>query len=118
MTTSELASQVRSSAGPGIVASVIGDGPGASPAQHAVTAALLMAAGAAPRPRTRACRRGNVAAARAGARGGRRSRWPPARRPMPPPSGSPRCRPAARRAWLMQHLAALRAGRITLAQLP
>ena len=48
LTTSEMASQVRSVAGPGIIASVTGDGPDASQAQHAVTTALLMAAGVVP----------------------------------------------------------------------
>ena len=42
-TTSELASAARSTAGREILASVIGDGPSASQAQHAVMAALIMA---------------------------------------------------------------------------
>lgn len=49
MTTGALASQVRSSAGPAILASVVDDGPGASPAQQAITTALLMLAGVVPR---------------------------------------------------------------------
>jgi len=43
MTTAELAEVVRSGIGPDIVAGVLGDGPGASPAQRAVGAALMMA---------------------------------------------------------------------------
>jgi hypothetical protein len=73
--------------GPAIVGHVIGDGPGASEAQNAVAAALMMAA----RPKTPA----NSAAERFGA--------------LPA---------AARHAWLVRHLAALRAGRVTLAELP
>ena len=45
LTTSALAAEVRSSAGPDIVASVIGGGPRASQAQQAVMTALRMAAG-------------------------------------------------------------------------
>ena len=112
MTTSALAAAVRSSAGPAIVASVIGDGPGASPAQHAVAAALMMAAG--------------LPGARAAARHPAGHANPGCRRPWLAP-GSPAYAAArrfaalpasARHAWLVQHLAALRAGRITLAQLP
>jgi hypothetical protein len=106
LTTKELAAALRASAGPAIVASVIGDGPGASPAQHAVAAALTMAAGlplsSPPAP-------------------GMPS--PAAIVPLPVPVQSAAQRFAAlpapaRHAWLAKHLAALRAGRITLAQLP
>jgi hypothetical protein len=94
------------------VAGVTGDGRGASPAQQAVTAALIMAAG------------------------GPANGPPPGIPPpgngfgMPPPGpapGSPAYAAARRFAalpastrhtWLVRHLAALRAGRITLAQLP
>jgi hypothetical protein len=106
LTTKELAAELRSTAGPAIVASVIGDGPSASPAQHAVAAALTMTAGlplsSPPAP-------GMSPSA--------------ARVPLPVPVRSAAQRFAAlpasaRRAWLAKHLAALRAGRITLAQLP
>ena len=113
LTTSALAAEVRSSAGPGIVASVIGVGPRASQAQQAVMAALRMAAGLpaqGPPPGPRPA--GN-------------------REPGPSPPGVAPGSPAyaaaqrfaalptsARHAWLVQHLAALRAGRITLEQLP
>ena len=43
MTTAELAKVVRSGIGPDIVASLLADGPGASPAQRAVAAAMIMA---------------------------------------------------------------------------
>src|SRR5262249_20544726 len=89
MTVSELAAEVRSTAGPDIVARVVGDGPGASKAQHAVAAALMMAAGLPRRGAT------YVAAERLAA--------------LPAP---------ARHAWLVRHIAALRAGQITLEQLP
>ena len=123
VTTTEQASQVRSIIGPSIIASVTGDGPGASQAQHAVTTALLMAARAVPShllpPGTPTA--GNSV-------------------PGPPPvagtdgepyvgaaPGSPAYAAAqrfaalpaaARRGWLVRHLAALRAGRLSLGQLP
>ena len=106
MTNSELAAAVRSTAGPALVASVIGDGPGATRAQRAVAAALRMAADLhlSP-PSAPSMQRPNATA------------------PLPVP-----IRPAAQRfaalsasarhAWLVRHLAALWAGQITLAQLP
>ena len=112
MTVSELAAEVRSTAGPSIVAGVVGDGPGASQAQHAVRVALLMAVGLPVQ--------------------GAPSRTPSAggSEPWPLPEvapGSPAYAAAhrfaalpasARHAWLVDHLAALRAGQITLGQLP
>jgi len=114
LSTQAWASQVRTDDGAGLVASVTGFGPGASLAEDAVTAALLLAAG---RP---------VLSASPEVRGG----------PAPPPvlvpqpvltPGSPAFAAAhrfaalpatVRHAWLARHLAALRAGRITVAQLP
>jgi hypothetical protein len=106
MTTSELAAEVRSNAGHDILADVIGVGPGASPAQQAVMAALLKAAA--------------VPLSASSAPG---TRPPNATAQLPAPVRSAARRfaalPAAiRHAWLAQHLAALRAGRISLAQLP
>jgi hypothetical protein len=131
LTTGELAGQVRSVAGPGVVASVTGDGPGASQAQHAVTAALLMAAGVVARQQA------PPAAAAARGRPGARGRPSPGPEPLVgctgtvPSLGLPAGTPAgqaaqrfaalsgaARHAWLAGHLAALRAGRIGLRQLP
>jgi hypothetical protein len=106
LTTGELAAAVRSSAGPAIVASVIGDGPSASQAQQAVAAALRTSVGLPQSsPSAPGIGRPNTAA------------------PLPVPIGPAARRfaalpAAARHAWLVQHLAALRAGRITLAQLP
>ncbi len=104
MTTSELAATMRANAGLDIVTNLIGDGPGASPAQQAVAAALLTAAAVPqssspgmPQPST------------------------PAQLPAPVRSAAQRFAAllaAVRHAWLTQHLAALRAGRISLAQLP
>jgi hypothetical protein len=113
MSISQLATEVRSNAGANIVASVIGDGPGASQAQRAVIAALMIAAGLP-------------------AQGQPPGTLPTGNRvPGPSPLGVAPGSPAyaaaqrfaalpvsARHAWLVQHLAALRAGRITLAQLP
>jgi hypothetical protein len=106
MTTDELAAAVRSEAGPAIVASVIGDGPGATRAQQAVATALSLSAGLPSAPSAASgTSRLNAAV------------------PLPGPvqAAAQRfaARPAAvRHAWLVQHLAALRSGRITLAQLP
>jgi len=106
LTTGELAAELRSTAGPAIVASVIGDGPSASQAQQAVAAALKMSAGLPQSsPPVPGMQRPNVTA------------------PLPAPVRSAAQRFAAlpasaRHAWLVTHLAALRAGRITLAQLP
>jgi hypothetical protein len=108
LTASEVAAAVRSADGPAIVAGVIGDSPAASPAQRAVAAALRTSAGlpeavlrsAPTRPRP----------------GG-------AIVPLPAPVQAAARRFAAlpapaRHSWLVRHLPALRAGRITLAQLP
>jgi len=121
VSTSEQAAQLRATTGPSIVASVTGDGPGASQAQHAVTTALLMAAGVVPShlssPGTPTARNG-VPPPWAGAGGARHVGLAPgspayaaARRFAALPA-------AVRRSWLTQHLAALRAGRISLGQLP
>jgi hypothetical protein len=108
MTPGEFAAAVRSTAGTGLVADVIGDGPGATPAQQAVAAALRTSAGlpaavlrTAP---TRQQPNGVIV-------------------PLPVPVQTAARRFAAlpapaRHAWLVRHLAALRAGRITLARLP
>jgi hypothetical protein len=138
MTTRQLANEVRSSAGPDIVASVIGDGPGASQAQHAVVAAVMIAAGlplqglpagtplaASSRPapsRDARCERPAKCASPALRTAGAPDQ------PAPEVAlGSPAYAAALRfaalpastqRTWLVHHLAALRAGRITLAELP
>jgi hypothetical protein len=106
MTTSALAVAVQSSAGPAIVASVIGDGPRASQAQEAAAAALRMSVGLPQSPPSvPGVPRPNMTVLR----------------PAPVRSAAQRfaaLSTSARHAWLVQHLAALRAGRITLAQLP
>jgi len=107
-TVSELAAAARLTAGPAILASVMGDGPGASQAQHAVTAALVMAAGLPPH---------GIPPAADGQPG-----TPPEVTPGSPAYAAAQrfaALPAsARHAWLVRHLTALRAGRVTLAQLP
>ena len=123
LSSSELASQVRSIAGPGIVASIAGDGPDASQAQHAVTTALLMAARVVPShlltPGT-PTRSSSVAGPPpwAGAGGGRYVALAPGSPAFAAARRFAALPAAARRAWLTQHLAALRAGRISLGQLP
>jgi hypothetical protein len=106
MPTSGLAGAVRSTAGPGIVAGVIGDGPGATPAQQAVAAALRMSVGlpqsVQPAP-TRQRPNATVPLAAPVQSAARRFAALPA---------------SARHSWLVRHLTALRAGQITLAQLP
>jgi hypothetical protein len=109
MTPGELASDLRWSAAPALLVTLIGDNAGSSPAQQAVTTAMMVIAGL-PVP-------------------GR----PPATvieviGPLPEVApGSPAyaaarrfaaCPAPVRRAWLAAHLTALRAGRVTLAQLP
>jgi hypothetical protein len=124
MTTAELASAARSTAGPGIVASVIGDGPGASQAQHAVTAALLMAARVVPQHLPSS---GPSPTAGSGRGGPPLPECAGTGPPLGLAPGSPSYGAAqrfaalsdtARRAWLAVHLGALRAGRISLGQLP
>jgi hypothetical protein len=120
ITASELASQVRSATGPSIVASVTGDGPGASQAQHAVTTALLMDAGVAPRhlPPLGNPTVGNSVPTGAGAGGERYLGLPPGSPAYAAAQRFATLPVAVRRGWLTQHLAALRAGRIRLGQLP
>jgi hypothetical protein len=121
VTTSELASQVRSITGPGIMASVTGDGPGASQAQHAVTTALLMAARVVPShlPPSAAPIASNGGPPPGAGAGGARYVGPAPGSPAFAAAQRFAALPAAvRRAWLTQHLAALRAGRISLEQLP
>jgi hypothetical protein len=103
------------------VASITGDGPGASQAQHAVTTALLMAARVVPShlPAPGVPTAGNNAPPPGADAGGER--------PVGAVPGSPAYAAArrfaalpaaARHGWLVRHLAALRAGRISLEQLP
>jgi hypothetical protein len=115
LTPGQLAAQTGESTGPAIVASVIGGG---SPAQAAVTTALLRAARedqpSPPSGRGRVMILGRPGAgappvdqiARPGT-----AAWAAALRFAARPA-------AVRRAWLARHLPALRAGRISLAQLP
>jgi hypothetical protein len=102
ITTAQFAAQIRVLGGQNIIASVIG---GDSPAQQAVQAALLRVTGALP---------------------SQLPGWMQSRRTGRPPSAATRAAAqrfaalpaAARQAWLAGHLTALRAGRVTLAQLP
>ena len=116
LTTSQLAAEIRSSAGLGIVSSIVGAGRHPSPAQQAVVAVLARVSGL-PQP---------TAPPRSTTSGSRRRAAPSPPAPEPAP-GSPAyaaaqrfaaLTPPARRIWLVRHLPALRAGRITLAQLP
>jgi hypothetical protein len=106
-TPAVFAAEIQQGAWPQIVGGVVG--PGSTPAQRAVMAGLLKAA----------------------ARGQPRVAIPPGSAIGPRPTSLARGTPtyaaaqrfaalpaATRRAWLRQHLAALRDGRITLAQLP
>jgi hypothetical protein len=115
-----MADLVRTSNGPELIANLVGDGPGASQAQHAVAAALSLAArlpvignGGAHSPRS-ACSSRTSAGCRPpepGVLAVSSSEFRAAKRLDALP-------PAARRAWFAQHLPALRAEQITLAQLP
>lgn len=110
MTSAQLTSELRGTDGPDFAASFTGDGAGASQAQDAVAAALLLDLGE---------------------HGLTQIQWPGQQGPADPLPGLIRGTPAfaaarrfaslpapVRRAWLAGHLAALRAGQITLAQLP
>jgi hypothetical protein len=130
-TTSQLAGQVRDSIGLAVLASFVGDGPGASEAQHAVAAALSMDAGlpAGTQSSGPPVPRGNQVHGHPEAGQG-----PPCfgigcasgttgnlGRGSPVAAAARRFAAlslATRRAWLRSHLSALRAGQITLAQLP
>jgi hypothetical protein len=135
MTSSQLASMVTATYGLQLVARVTGDGPGASPAQDAVASALMRAAGLgglivvqAPAGQCPPATAPPVSPARGSG---------PAHRSGPGPDcpgqsvGAARGTPAAaaaerfaalpapvRHAWLVRYLPALRAGQVTLAQLP
>jgi hypothetical protein len=111
MTTSALAAALRSGAGPAIVTGVTGGGPGASPAQQAVTAALMMAAGQPAQ--------GPPPGIPPGIQPGTPPIWPAPGSPAYAAARRFAALPAsARHTWLVRHLAALRAGQVTLAQLP
>ena len=140
LTAQQWAALLRISDGSAIVASVTGAGPGASPAQDAVATAIMLAAGVrlAPPPGSapvsgRAPGAGRVPAreripARRGETLSGSGPGPIGVSAVPPlAAGSPgyaaaqrfAAQPAAvRHAWLIRHLAALRAGQLTLAQLP
>jgi hypothetical protein len=108
LTPGEMAAAVRSGTAPQIAAALAGSGRNPSEAQRAVTTALLLVAGL-PASRTSLAdpwaSYEQVGAA-----------------PGSPADAAARRLAAlaapARHAWLMRHLAGLRAGRITLAQLP
>jgi hypothetical protein len=125
MTSSQLAGQVRDTTGPAIVAGFVGDGPGASQAQQAVAAGLSMDAGlpagtdyvGPPIPRGSYVR--GSCTSRSAACASRSTVRPVASSALVAAARRFGALPlAARRAWLTQHLTALRAGQITLAQLP
>jgi hypothetical protein len=158
MNASELASELRASADPGLIALVVGAGPQASPAQKAVAAALMADAGLPGGIGRAGAARGAGAAPGAGATPTRvRVSGSPGAGAAPTrvrvsgsgrtggsqpggvivgPAGSLQplvtegtpayaaavrfaALPApARHAWLARHLLALRAGQITLGQLP
>ncbi|MGH3207729.1 MAG: hypothetical protein ACRDNO_08200 [Trebonia sp.] len=109
LTTAQMASQVRGD-GWDMVMNFIGDGPGASQAQDAVATGIIIAS---KQPGATV-----IQDSQQGADPGR----PPGMTPGTPANaaaGRFAALPApARRAWLASHLAALRAGRITLAQIP
>jgi len=113
LTPGQMASQVFAAYGPEIMARVIGDGPAASQAQNTVAAALLLAAN------QRGLTTGQSSAQQGG---GLDASWSPDFAPGTPEYAAAHRFAAlpepARRAWLLRHLAALRAGQITLGQLP
>jgi len=116
LTTAQMASQVKWTDGPNIVANFIGAGPGASQAQNAVAAALTMILGRmSADPDLQASLNEDAAGGPGLSQLGGLIRGTPAQ----PAAERFAALPAhARRAWLASHLSALRAGQITLSQLP
>ncbi|GGJ69935.1 hypothetical protein [Streptomyces brasiliensis] len=118
MTADQMASQLAESFAPDLVARVIGNGRGTSQAQNAVARALLTAAGL-PDVVDRTASTGT---GRSDGPGGADASGQPDVAPGTPAYAAAErfaALPAsARHAWLVQHLAALRAGRITPAQIP
>ena len=126
LSAGQLTAALRSGAGPSIVASVVDNGPGASAAQRAVAAGLLLAA----RVPYRSLAAGTVSGVVAQGTPVSRSVQSRGRRgagagqgliPAPVFAAALRFKalPASvRRAWLVRNLGALRAGRIALARLP
>jgi hypothetical protein len=115
-TTAQMASQVKWTDGPNIVANFIGAGPGASQAQNAVAAALTMILGrVSADPNLQASLNEQAPGGPSLSELGGLIRGTPAQ----PAAQRFAALPAqTRRAWLASHLAALRDGQITLAQLP
>lgn len=109
LTTAEMASQVRGD-GWDMVRNFTGDGPGASPAQDAVATAIILAA-----------KQPGATTIESDPQGTDPSRSPGMTSGTPANAAAQRFAALpepARRAWLGRHLAALRAGQITLAQIP
>jgi hypothetical protein len=130
VTTAQFAAQIRSGIAPQIVAGVLPvlrqshgraghqDARQAAGAQRAVAAALLADAGL-PFPRTGSGGPGRDGPGRGIAPPGTAVSWPgPGTAVYAAAQRFAALPPAARHAWLAAHLAALRAGRLTLAQLP
>jgi hypothetical protein len=116
LTTAQMASQVKWTDGPNIVANFIGAGPGASQAQNAVAAALTMILGrVSADPNLQASLNEQAPGGPRLSELGGLIRGTPAQ----PAAERFAALPAqTRRAWLASHLAALRTGQITLSQLP
>jgi hypothetical protein len=126
LSPAQLSAVLRSATGPAVIASVVGDGPGASAAQRAVAAALLLAAGVPHKALAAGTASGVVAQGTPVNRSvpSRHHRLPGAGRGSIPAAvlaAALRFKAlpvAARHAWLVRNLGALRAGRIALARLP
>jgi hypothetical protein len=125
MTAAQLASMVIATYGQQLVTRVTGDGPTASQAQHAVAAALLRAAGLGGVIVTSQCP--PVSKAPPGPAGRREPGRVCASQSVGAAPGTPAAAAAerfdalpasVRHAWLVRHLAELRAGQVTLAELP
>ena len=115
LTAAQMADQAASMYADGLVRGVIGDGPAASPAQNAVAGAILTAAGV--RGFTVISQNGQATCGTDAPGSGRLEVTPGA------PAYAAAVRFAAlpapaRHAWLVRHIAALRAGQVTLEQIP
>jgi hypothetical protein len=115
MTAAQIADQAAMMYAEGLVSGVTGAGPAASPAQNAVTRAIMTAAGM--RGSTVISQNGQVTCG-TDAPGAGRLEVAPGTPAYAAAQRFAKLPASARHAWLVRHIAALRAGQITLEQIP
>jgi hypothetical protein len=115
MTAAQIAGQTASMYTESLVSGVTGAGPTASPAQNAVARAVLMAAGV---HRSTVISQNGQATCGTDAPGAGRLEVAPGTLDYAAAQRFAALPASARHAWLVRHIAALRAGQITLEQIP